>query len=1157
MNFEEIMAFNAPYNQMNFDSLIKEIKLNNNIIPYVGAGTSMLFENIYPSWGGFLETTFEKYCLKEKKTEFYKLSYEEKADYLYEKLGPISFNDHLKHTFGEKYLNGTSACFYEKAIYLLPLIFNNNLILTTNYDKVIEKMYQLNNILLTTLHPGHKEALNNSLRTNKLLLYKIHGDISEPTSIILTKDQYDKVYQDDRFKSELKKIFVGKQMFFLGCSLQKDRPLDLMKEILENGMVNYAIISCDDSHYEMRRKELEKQYNIKAIIYPDGRHECLRILLEKIVEHVNPEGFSSIHIKKTQTHNINRFKYDSETCSFFGRELEINQIVKFCNDSNTFLWWSICGSGGGGKSRIAWELEKKIKSKQIKEMQNWNVIGYIPKIPITMDTLVIIDDSLNKFKDISQFMEQRNHMSSTYKCRLLLIERDFQKLYQTIEDEMYTPFLIDQTLYNNVPLVLGILEQGQLKNIARSYAKNNNFTLSEDQLVKITTTLLNIDKKLARPLYLLFITDAVLNGDDVTKWNRTEALDYVYKKEVILLKRRIRIIISKENPCFEKAFNALFLLINFSDSCSISFVETFFKKYINILNKYLDPIGYTLKDFLNKIGFLTGNKILRIEPHIIGEYFVLKLMKELNNETNIDVLSTIWSTIDLSWKFVENLYLDFQDILISESLINYFEHIQISSECTKIYITAFWAHKHLKSVFIPRELTYINPDSFNFCSNLTTINVDKENQYYTSVNGILFSKDMSDLIVYPYGKQDFEYKVQNNVKNIKISNNDTLKKIILPDSATTLSIVECSELEEIVLNVGLQEIKKAFNGCAKLSEIFIPKSVGKIEQCPFNRCNKLKRIEVNPNNENYFSHEGVLYNKKDKSLLVYPLGKMEQIYSIMIGTLSIAHNAFCQNKYICKIVIPNGVQTIGGMAFAGCYSLQIVSMADTVKYIDRFAFSLCCNLRYINLSKTLQKIEDQMFVDCKSLESIYIPNNIKKIGYKAFAGCDFLKKIEISNGVEFIDGGCFESCECLEKISLPVNLKKINSRTFAGCTSLKDIIIPNSISEIDRDVFIDSQPKRHIRKDNSYFAEQVGQLFSFFRDDLYSIYYILANDNSIIDTRNEIKGTKILKLDITYKNNLYDVNYWYKNKECTQKWNYDVDTIPEQDLCLYARLVKK
>lgn len=68
--------------------------------------------------------------------------------------------------------------------------------------------------------------------------------------------------------------------------------------------------------------------------------------------------------------------------------------------------------------------------------------------------------------------------------------------------------------------------------------------------------------------------------------------------------------------------------------------------------------------------------------------------------------------------------------------------------------------------------------------------------------------------------------------------------------------------------------------------------------------------------------------------------------------------------------------------------------------------------------------------------------------------------------------------------------------------------------------------------------------------DLFSIYYILANNNSLIDIRNEIQGRKILKLDITFKNNLYDVDYWYKNKECTQKWNYDSDIMLDHGICL-------
>ncbi len=95
MDFQEIMAFNAPYNQKNFDTLIEKIKLY-QVVPYIGAGISMLFDGVYPSWGGFLNATFKEFGDHSQKEAFHKLNYEDKADFLYDEMGKLSFADNLK-----------------------------------------------------------------------------------------------------------------------------------------------------------------------------------------------------------------------------------------------------------------------------------------------------------------------------------------------------------------------------------------------------------------------------------------------------------------------------------------------------------------------------------------------------------------------------------------------------------------------------------------------------------------------------------------------------------------------------------------------------------------------------------------------------------------------------------------------------------------------------------------------------------------------------------------------------------------------------------------------------------------------------------------------------------------------------------------------------
>ena len=288
MKFEEIMSFNAPYNENNIHSLIEKIK-SNCIVPYLGAGISRLFDDTYPLWNDFLNNLFDKYLLNEDRAKFESLNYEDKAEFLYSEIGNITFADELKRVFREDCLDRDLREFVDKPIYTLPLIFETGLLVTTNYDKAIERVYRLHQKYLNIAHPGHYEALNYALRENSLLLYKIHGDISEPqTSIVLTKKQYDEAYSNHKLISALSQAYISKHMLFLGCSMDKDRPIEMLRKISTPGMKNYAIISCKENVLKARRLELENEYFTQGIIYPDGRHECLKVILDYIAEKTNP-----------------------------------------------------------------------------------------------------------------------------------------------------------------------------------------------------------------------------------------------------------------------------------------------------------------------------------------------------------------------------------------------------------------------------------------------------------------------------------------------------------------------------------------------------------------------------------------------------------------------------------------------------------------------------------------------------------------------------------------------------------------------------------------------------------------------------------------------------------------------------------------------------
>ena len=251
---------------------------------------------------------------------------------------------------------------------------------------------------------------------------------------------------------------------------------------------------------------------------------------------------------------------------------------------------------------------------------------------------------------------------------------------------------------------------------------------------------------------------------------------------------------------------------------------------------------------------------------------------------------------------------------------------------------------------------------------------------------------------------------------------------------------------EVVIpkTIGGYEVKKisdgAFQNCTGITSIVIPDSVISIGGSTFSGCTSLAEITVSPDNKNYSSVDGVLFNKDGSELIIYPKGNGRSAYTV-----------------------PDGVTSISGSAFSGCTSLTEIVIPDSVTTIGNSAFSGCTSLSKVDLPKKLTTIEAYTFSGCSSLESIVIPEGVTAIGTwleyektyysSSFSGCKSLKEIIIPDSVTAIGDSAFYGCTSLSKVKLSNNLRIIQERTFSGCTSLKEIVIPDSVTAIYYEAF--------------------------------------------------------------------------------------------------------
>ena len=159
------------------------------------------------------------------------------------------------------------------------------------------------------------------------------------------------------------------------------------------------------------------------------------------------------------------------------------------------------------------------------------------------------------------------------------------------------------------------------------------------------------------------------------------------------------------------------------------------------------------------------------------------------------------------------------------------------------------------------------------------------------------------------------------------------------------------------------------------------------------------------------------------------------------------------NSDVKKIVIEDGVTSIGDYAFRGCSSLTSITLPDSVTSIGDCAFVFCVGLSSITLPDSVTSIGDSAFKNCSSLTSITIPDSVTSIGDWTFYKCSSLTSITIPNSVTSIGDSAFYNCRSLTSITIPDRVTSIESSAFYNCSSLTSITIPKSVTSIGSGVF--------------------------------------------------------------------------------------------------------
>ena len=297
--------------------------------------------------------------------------------------------------------------------------------------------------------------------------------------------------------------------------------------------------------------------------------------------------------------------------------------------------------------------------------------------------------------------------------------------------------------------------------------------------------------------------------------------------------------------------------------------------------------------------------------------------------------------------------------------------------------------------------------------------------------------------------------------------------ITLPDSIVCIeeyAFSDCFHLMNVVFGKGLKIIRNnAFWGCARLTHITIPENVELIEEKAFYRCFNLVEIcncsqtdiTLEIDNSSFTSAsvlhiytpdsgrsnltvvDGYTYYQDENycCMVGYPSHKSELILpqNFNGSPYELRCYLFQEDDTITSVILPDGLDKIETGLFAGT-GITVITIPDSVEYIESFAFYCCTKLTDIHFGSKLDYIGGYAFSGCYSLESIVLPENLVFISDRLFQYCVNLKSVTMGNNLHKISYHAFDQCESLTSITIPNSVQYIETLAFEGCKNLSTII---------------------------------------------------------------------------------------------------------------------
>ena len=456
--------------------------------------------------------------------------------------------------------------------------------------------------------------------------------------------------------------------------------------------------------------------------------------------------------------------------------------------------------------------------------------------------------------------------------------------------------------------------------------------------------------------------------------------------------------------------------------------------------------------------------------------------------------------------------------------------VELSENLTTIESGAFQSCVALKNIDIPNKVTKLNDNTFSNCSSLKNVSigsgctsisttafdgtfsidritVSEDNKNYTVVDGVLYNKDMTTLVLYPKNRSG---------------------EFAVPDTVTTIA-------------------NSAFDSSPNLTKVTIGKNVKTIGASAFGECKSLKTV---------------IFEDSDtvqKTICDYAFYKCPVLTTVDFGNAvkSIGNYAFYSCQSLNKLDFSkNSVKTIGDYAFTVCKSLESIEFPDSLESIGYGAFSANTNgyrgsyvassLKSVKFGRGLKSIADYAFYENRQLNTVkFTGDALTSIGYwsfcniaiteldlsgtdasinmYAFPHCTSLETVKLS-GVKTIGSNAFDYCTSLENVNIGNDVERIASNSFYYNTNLKQLVLGKGLNSIDSTAFSGYKDLTVYCYEGTYgheYAKSMSNVdIKFIRDNYYvvDLKASAVSSNSVTISWKKPNGYDAIDHYIIYKN---------------------------------------